>query len=59
MDSNGYNGYPRFKVGFLLPSSTVTSSFSLLSACEISDPLLTCAISSQSPFFQSTYQYYF
>lgn len=33
MDKNGYDGYPRFKVKFLLPSSTVTATFSLLTAC--------------------------
>lgn len=49
MDKNGYDGYPRFKVKFTLPSSTVTATFSLLTACEISDPLLTCVSSSQSP----------
>lgn len=33
MDKNGYDGYSRFKVSFLLPSSTVTASFTLQTAC--------------------------
>ncbi len=49
MDKNGYDGYPRFKVKITLPSSTVTNLFSLLTACEISDPLLACASSNVAP----------
>lgn len=59
MDKNGYDGYPRFKVKITLPSSTVTSSFALQSACEISDPLLTCASSNVSPLVEGPYEKFF
>lgn len=59
MDKNGYDGYPKFKVKITLPVSTVTSFFSLQTACEISDPLLTCTFSDVSPLSQTTYEKFF
>lgn len=59
MDKNGYDGYPRFKVRITLPSSTVTALFTLQTACEISDPLLTCASSNVSPLTETTYEKFF
>jgi hypothetical protein len=33
MDRNGYDGYPRFKIKIKLPDTTVTTLFTLQTAC--------------------------
>jgi len=61
MDKNGFDGYPRFRISFLLPQSTVTSNFQLQTACEvINEPYLTCTNeSTPSPITPGTYEKFF
>jgi hypothetical protein len=51
MNGDGLHGYPRFRVVFQWPSTTVSSAgFTMSTACEISDPLLTCTYYTQNSY---------